>query len=665
MSTAIDRFINAKVDERTRYWAPLGFDWCTCLEVNTTDKIARVDVEGVESWQGFGKGVPTVGRTYELWHWRDQRWLKVGGVSWCKTWTLNADWDAGARSSAGATILYPATDDELKLTTEYGFGDGRDGAVANTGLSYNLNTQSASGRSAPDAPLWPVLDSMNDADRTYVDIPEDVRGTGKLALGDLVVLICMQGPYVPNVGNREIFSVKSLSWLGFGTRILLDRPRDGAKWYGYNPNTDKITPPTGGASSLPFVQRVPQYSSWDKALSGGTITVTPWNGFSGIGAVWIYCQGGMAGGAVDVRAKGYAGGPDTWDCDPTGGNVAAYGGESVNGTNRAPPRGVHNNHSGGAGGHWEWAPCATECGGGGGGGGGYATAGGKGAYGGHRPSPFGGFADDNEGGDGSGTYGVPSLLDQIFLGSGGGAAGALEGDGFTGNSTGAGGEGGGIIEIHAASVGNILLDARGGHGHGIGAGSGAGGSVFLVTDSAGTGTRALADNGDPGGSASSAFCHNGEGGAGGDGRIHVRYRTSIAGLSTDITPYTDQYGVGEACLTLGPVDMQDYAGTGALGLVTSLLSDWALDGDLNAPPKYRVFGSDDSGGAVNVIAFPSASTYYQDGTAHDIDNGAALDLSEIDPAARRYWWLTICLDQIQSSGVTPSVQSAELCGLAF
>jgi site-specific recombinase XerD len=87
---------------------------------------------------------------------------------------------------------------------------------------------------------------------------------------------------------------------------------------------------------------------------------------------------------------------------------------------------------------------------------------------------------------------------------------------------------------------------------------------------------------------------------------------------------------------------------------------WVLDGTDNTAPKFRILGSTTGAFSGEETAYPSGS-YYQDGTADDINSDVVLDLTgEVVGAGFRYWRVEATLDTGTDAGDTPRVLEVQL-----
>lgn len=166
---------------------------------------------------------------------------------------------------------------------------------------------------------------------------------------------------------------------------------------------------------------------------------------------------------------------------------------------------------------------ANGMGGGGGGGNNYFNAGGGGGYGTAGNNASGSTATNGSGG---GTGGVAGLTTMFFGGGGGGATGTA------GSQKSSGSNGGGVIFLCSPSItitGGITVNGgnTSPNNYREAGGSGAGGSVLLKGQTISLGSGLVTS---VGGVANDDA--NGEiGGAGGVGRIHADYLTSISGTT--------------------------------------------------------------------------------------------------------------------------------------
>lgn len=153
------------------------------------------------------------------------------------------------------------------------------------------------------------------------------------------------------------------------------------------------------------------------------------------------------------------------------------------------------------------------------------NAGGAGAAGGNGTAGANGKSTSGNGGSygtGGSAVGSASLVTMVFGGGGGGGGnGATEGNGANGGGSGAGIA---LIISNNIDLSGLTINSKGGTGStGFrGGGGGAGGSVLLKCKTATLGTnKIVATGGNAGGNST----------AGGDGRIHIDYKTSYTGTT--------------------------------------------------------------------------------------------------------------------------------------
>jgi hypothetical protein len=346
--------------------------------------------------------------------------------------------------------------------------------------------------------------------------------------GDEALLINLQGSRTDTiaVGRREFVEVLAAR---DGAVDLTAAP---AQRYGNGDANADL------AGQSVFLVRVPHFTT---AVIDGTLTALPWDATAaGLGLVALRASTSItlgAAGAVDVSARGYR--SQGHSCN----GVTGLPGESL-----APmpsitadcyyePPSRDPNRGGGGGGLSDCNrySCTAQLIGAGGGGAGYGTAGAEGLSNGslHR------------GGLGGVAYGT-SLVEQWFLGSGGGAgAGGFSGPG-TGNR---GGLGGGLVFLDAPTMtvrGRVLANGQSGGdnnnctlGRGSGSsGGGAGGTIYLSARTLSLSGSTVSATGAPGG------CLGG--GQGGVGRVRVDCDTldgvSCAGITA--APTTPAAHVG-------------------------------------------------------------------------------------------------------------------------
>ena len=351
------------------------------------------------------------------------------------------------------------------------FGDGRDGALVVTGTTYVDEDKST------------LAEDASAGSRQLV-----VADGSSFSSGDVLFIINLQGP---ESGRYEFAQVSSVS---DNTITLM-----GGLCRAY-PTDHKVV-----------VIRVPQYTNVT-VQSGGSLTVSDWNGSIGGFAVFLVQNtlDVQVGGSIYLRGKGYRGG------------LKGYGGGQNHGARGGTWYGYsgvkdyHQWYGAGGGGHWYREGSSGPDAGAAGGGGGHGTEGAQGqqwsyAY----------------GGRGGETYGT-SNMSKIYFGAGGGGGGGDD-DGSDQGDGGNGGDGGGSMIAYARSVVvNGSIDARGnnganawdpGDGEPGAGGGGAGGAVYIVSEAQTIADGAITVAGGAGGTVYY------DGGAGGEGRIRLELVT--------------------------------------------------------------------------------------------------------------------------------------------
>lgn len=281
--------------------------------------------------------------------------------------------------------------------------------------------------------------------------------------------------------------------------------------------------------------------------SGKTYTAKAWDGT--VGGILAFLANGTVTvtGTITATGKGYRGGTGSYTNDgrnPT----SATSGEGYSAAGYAtvgfPPNtdwsqinqngtGIANTIGGGAG----FADGNSQTGayGGGGAGGGHATSGSNGTR----------YNNYSYYGAGGGTGGTTDLSSFIFGGGGGGGAASAQPTGSAGN----GGNGGGAVLLFGANVtisGSVVSNGSSGTTGGtpgtFPGGSGAGGSILIKTQVGTLGSSLITCTG--AGTVTGTHCN---GGAAGNGRIHIDYLTSYTGTTSPTITYTQD-------TTLGTVD---------------------------------------------------------------------------------------------------------------
>lgn len=261
-----------------------------------------------------------------------------------------------------------------------------------------------------------------------------------------------------------------------------------------------------------------------------TLTPKAWN--ATVGGIIAYFVKGTATvtGNIDVSGTtGVTAAGTTFNTASTsgGGFIGGYG-QQTGGAFQA----IQGESTTGAG---AAATAANGIGGGGGGGSASGSCGGGG--GGHAGAGTDGTSAENTDGVGGGTGGVAALTTMVFGGAGGGAGSR---DGVT-QTVGAGASSGGIVLLIAKAItitGTIKSLGKGG-GDGTrfaDGGSSAGGSVLIKAQTAVLGTALITATG------GAAI---GNGGAGGVGRIHLDYKTSVTGTTNPALDSTQDATLNE------------------------------------------------------------------------------------------------------------------------
>ena len=366
-------------------------------------------------------------------------------------------------------------------------GNGSDGAIT---ITQSSNCQTGTGDfSSAFCKATDITAAITANTNTQITVTST---TGFLANED-VLLIQMDGA---NAGNYETHTISTVD---SSTQV-----------------TFKETVTNAYSSTKAQMIRIPQFTNVT-VNSGGTITVSAWNGTTG-GVLYFKANGTLtvnSGGVIDLNGLGLAGGSQTaggagtavsaTNANNTDGNAGAAGTAGVAGTGNgggagggAPTGGNGGNSAtggvrgggggggasggGGAGGSYMTASSASNAGAGGGhGGNGGATAASQGGVGGTAGTAA-------SAGTAFGTS--YSYRSKIFPGSGGGSGGA-----------GSGGGGGGAAA--ATGVGNIGNGGKGGNGGNGGAG-GTGGGVFMVNAATITNSGTIRANGNAGAAGTSA-----------------------------------------------------------------------------------------------------------------------------------------------------------------
>ncbi len=419
----------------------------------------------------------------------------------------------------------------LRLGGIVNVGSGADGACSVSG-TVNLSTQSCSGRPTADAIETRVTSPGLAVSETVLTV---ASGSG-FAAGDEVVLWDAHqgaGATATNLGRWETVRVQSV----VGSTITLQTGLANAYENGH----------------VVRMQRVPNYTSMS-VPGGAVLTVNAWDGSVG-GALFARVSGSATiAGAIDLSGRGYRGSATMYS------QGFGWGGGFVGETARKSNSAQHSwfdadGFGGGGGGDAELCHSGA-----GGGGGGYGSAGGFGGWftlscGGYNPVDW--YFGLNQAVGGS-AYGDADLM-RLFFGGGGGGGGV---DGDNPDESTVGGAGGGVVALFAGTVtvtGTGTINASGGNGQnqnpagesGSG-GGGAGGSLLLQAVSLDVGSFRVTGLGGAGGGGGGQR----DAGAGGDGRIALRY-SILSGVTVpspntgSLAPTTS--GVAKSTNLLGAV----------------------------------------------------------------------------------------------------------------
>lgn len=289
---------------------------------------------------------------------------------------------------------------------------------------------------------------------------------------------------------------------------------------------------TDSGSSQAQVRVMKQYSAVT-IDSTKTYTAKAWDGNVG-GILGFYCNGTVTvTGTITATGKGFRGASNqgNYSAGNQGEGTLGIGSTSTSANGSAGGGGAQENDNGGSGG-----------------GGGNGTSGTTGQLGG----------GDVAGGVGGGTSGTASLSTAVF-GGGGGSSGSATGS--PGYAQGPGGNGGGLIFLIAKTItvtGGIQNNGSsptGGPRNG--GGGGAGGSTIVKTQTITMGTSLVTASAGSGG-VQTGPDYNHAGGAGGVGRIHIDYLTSVSGTTT---PTLDSTQDGSLSDSAASTTSTAYAGT--------------------------------------------------------------------------------------------------------
>jgi RHS repeat-associated protein len=378
-------------------------------------------------------------------------------------------------------------------------------------MSFNINLDHTGQRTCADAVAYSVV-TLGSTAATLNSTPAE----GCLAVGDEVLLINLQGTtsYFEHTGNYEFLVIESIN----DETVFFEDPK--VNWYGVGFRSDSNIGVSAGQQRV-MLMRVPNYDTVT-INSGGTLTASAWDGYK-YGVIAFRVNDELSGGGtISAEKLGYA------SHQTYAGSVNGYGAGENGDVGRS------------------------------GGGGGYGTSGTAGSGGASAGSSYG-----------------DQMLEQIFLGSGGGASGGYTQEEICGNGNGAqypctvgypgpgGGRGGGIILLAGNQVtfsGEINTDGGdGGHTSGVSVygGGGSGGSLRIEGSELTSSVSLLATGGAAGGSGA---------GAGGAGRIAVYYETEPSALTSNPSAYLGIIGAPPpATPTATPVGETNFWGTGQDG----------------------------------------------------------------------------------------------------
>ncbi len=392
------------------------------------------------------------------------------------------------------------------------WGTGVDGDLTiDVATTFNLNADVSNGRSCADGKAFSVIDLSS----TWAQVSETIGSC--LAENDEILLINLKGTEdkIQNTGVYEFLRVANI----FNDEITFTEPK--TKWYGESFHQDDEIGIGSGEQRVMLI-RVPNYQN---VTINGTLTANAWNG-SLYGMILFKVAGILSGtGAINASTLGYRGGVGAHGTHPITCGGCAYDGEIV-GNDGTGGEGTGDTSFGEGGrGGGEWCGPSYPYVNGPGAGGSYATKGGQ-----HAAS---GTVRYGRAGN---IYGDIDLT-ELYLGSGGGGAGAS----CSGNKVPDGGDGGGII-LFAGNLINFsgTLSANGESNQA----GGSGGSIKIIGNSIDLSSAIVNVNG--GGSTYK----------GGYGRIALEYVTSNT-LPTTIPPiYVSVYGAPpEPVPTPDPIDL--------------------------------------------------------------------------------------------------------------
>ncbi len=330
-----------------------------------------------------------------------------------------------------------------------------------------------------------------------------VSSTSGFAVNDEVLVIQMMGT---NAGKYEYARIDSITSNSLTLRTNLT-------------NTYTV-----GTNNKAQVIKIEKYG---QITIQGTLTINAWNGdVGGILAIKANNANVSSTGTIELSGKGFRGGKPYRNEEGDDDAVTGQSGESYTGGqipwihtwgNEGPSPSGALNGGAGSGGGGRRGPDV----GGGGGGGSYATVGANGVS-----------VSGAAGGSAGATYGT-ALVDELYLGSGGGAGGRAKDPPNPGGCEGGAGGGALLMEI----TGNLTVDGTvnvngiaGGNSSSNcgGGGGGSGGSIKLRAKNF-TSNSVLHAGGAGGGAGANGA---GNGGVGGSGRIMTYTCNSVTGSVT-------------------------------------------------------------------------------------------------------------------------------------
>lgn len=392
------------------------------------------------------------------------------------------------------------------------WGTGADGDLTiDVATTFNLNTDVSNGRSCADGKAFSVIDLSS----TWAQVSETI-GTC-LAVNDEILLINMKGTEdkIQNTGVYEFLRVANIS----SDEITFTEPK--TKWYGESFHQDDEIGTDSGEQRVMLI-RVPNYQN---VTINGTLTANDWNGDL-FGMILFKVAGTLSGtGVMNANTLGYNGGIGAQGTHAITCGGCSYDGEPV-GNDGKPGEGTGDTGFGGGGnGSGAWCGPSYPYVAGPGGAGSYSTKGEQHAVSGTvRYGRAGNLYGDID-------------LTELYLGSGGGGAGAT----CSGAKAPDGSDGGGIIFFAANLINyNGTLTTNGGSN----IAGGSGGSIKVIGNVIDLSSATFSVNG-------GQSTYNG-----GYGRIAVEYLSSNLLPSTVPPIYVSVYGAPpDPVPTPEPIDL--------------------------------------------------------------------------------------------------------------